>query len=664
MNSVSPGKGRGFRRSIPLGISVLIIVFFTLTLAGCSLFQEDSQTPSPPPITTAGPSAATATPPGEPQSTPTSPTNILGPAPIEDTTFRHDPFAKEQCGTCHDLQNQQDPTSLWASSIIESCRLCHWREIDEVPTNVHKPFPEGQCLTCHDPHASGQAFLLQQPQAELCAECHTTPQRQTHPSVAEDECLLCHAGHGSEQQAILREPQTELCARCHADHIQEAAAFRPHAEQATDCALCHDPHTGEMVEEVASEGCRQCHEDVFTAEPAVSHAPVEAGFCLTCHDFHQREQFALLSEPQPDVCRNCHGVGDPVEQTHPPDAQGECALCHAGHGGEHEALLRRAEADVCATCHEVSTHGNVDATFHFQDQFQVDCTACHNPHGPAGNLALVREEIQGNEVTFTARTGADSFDELDDDNQDDVCATCHTETSHNRVPSNREEVEHFESGTCTLCHSHNFDDQAETVDGFLLNESMCSQCHGTPPPPGNAGYELDEADLPHPLHAGEGGFGYDCVRCHDIGDRRYAGHNTTPASFQDVWFDDFNPNGSYDTDERSCGGVYCHSDGAAARSVPGEPAYASPVWTEPESGACGTCHGIDEDTLTTVIHPQHLGFAECTVCHAGYEESTHVNKQVDFADGQTLAETEACTQCHGDRAAELKQPLLPSDEGS
>jgi predicted CxxxxCH...CXXCH cytochrome family protein len=299
----------------------------------------------------------------------------------------------------------------------------------------------------------------------------------------------------------------------------------------------------------------------------------------------------------------------------------------------------------------------------------VDCLECHNPHGSEGNLALIRRTILRNVITFTAQTGTDSFDEPDDDNRDDLCATCHTETKHNRVPSNRTEDRHFEGGKCTNCHAHDPDGQPVTVDGFMLNQDGCELCHGTPPPPANEDYPLDEQELPHPVHAGARSYGFDCLQCHDASNPNYAGHNTTPASFQDVWFDNFNPDGQYDPDTRTCGGVYCHSNGATARAVPGEPTYASAVWTDPESGACGTCHGTTEETLTTGIHPQHFFDAECSDCHISVDSMrrvepnspTHVNGQIEFTDGNTLPDTETCSRCHRRDAEELKQELLQAE---
>ncbi len=159
-----------------------------------------------------------------------------------------------------------------------------------------------------------------------------------------------------------------------------------------------------------------------------------------------------------------------VEQMHPASAAGECALCHLSHGSDHEMLLRKAEDQLCAACHAVSTHGNTDFEFRAQAPFAVGCSDCHNSHGNEGNLALIRKTINDNLVVFTSRLGSDSFDEKDDDNRDDLCATCHTTTQHNRVPSNRAENDHYENKLCTNCHPHDWDERPETVDGFMPQE--------------------------------------------------------------------------------------------------------------------------------------------------------------------------------------------------
>lgn len=505
-NIVSPNAGYSLEQKAPIGAVVLVITLSVLALAGCSLLRQATPTPTPPPvIPTATPEEPASSPTAAPQPTPTSARSILGPAPVSDTTYLHEPFAREQCGACHDLLNKEDPTQLWGG-VVEVCRVCHWQKIDGVqPSHIHAPFPEGKCLTCHNPHTSAQAFLLRAPQGQLCRECHDEPDKQPHPPIAPEECLLCHSGHGSEQRAILREPQAQLCARCHADHIQEGAAFQPHAEKARDCTLCHKPHTGEFKFDPnrVAEGCKACHPDVFSAELQVAHKPVEAGFCLRCHDFHQEQQFALLAKPQPDICRNCHEVGKPVEQTHPPIAPGECLLCHSGHGGEHKALLRKPERDMCATCHEdklVAVGTNVKA--HFENENLPLCDSCHNPHNGSQDpveltascgqchtdqipsISAMRQGSPGIHqplreegcVACHEFHGLDAGYPIASTPVNELCMECHATLSHGAHPlSGRPDPWHGGELACDSCHSPH---DTPFSDNLLASgDALCLQCH-------------------------------------------------------------------------------------------------------------------------------------------------------------------------------------------
>ena len=68
---------------------------------------------------------------------------------------------------------------------------------------------------------------------------------------------------------------------------------------------------------------------------------------------------------------------------------------------------------------------------------------------------------------------------------------------------------------------------------------------------------------PHLKHAGTdaGQYGMACSACHDRLNPGYSGHVTDPPSFQDVFFDALNPNGSYNGGNRTCAGPGCHSNG-------------------------------------------------------------------------------------------------------
>lgn len=478
-------------------------------LVRCSLFRQ--ATPTPPPATLAPLPPPEDLRPGRVVLPPTPPTAVLGPAPVTDSTYIHDPFARGQCGTCHDLHNPDNPETLWGP-VAEVCRACHWQVIDvEQPTHIHDPFPEGECLSCHAPHASGQAFLLKAPQDQVCRECHEEPAEQPHPPIASEECLLCHSGHGSEQPAILREPQAMLCARCHADHTRENVAFRAHAEEVRECVLCHKPHTGEFQDQVVFNGCGQCHEDEVARVPPVFHEPVVDDECLTCHVFHQEERFALLSKPQPAICRDCHAVGKPVEQTHPDIAEGECLLCHTGHGGEHAALLRKDERNLCATCHEdkvAAVQSSVKPHFESADTFASLstslplCDNCHNPHNGAQDpievtegcvrchtdeappIAALRQASLGIHQPMREKgcVACHDFHKLEaghpigDLSAAGLCLECHADLPHEAHPvSGRPDPWHGGELSCVSCHGPH--DTPFPANLLVSGDALCLQCH-------------------------------------------------------------------------------------------------------------------------------------------------------------------------------------------
>lgn len=719
----------------------------------------------------------------------------------------------QRCTACHNIHASRQSLS---SALCERCHT--------MPTHM-----EQSCLDCHDPH--GQTDNLALIRETVNDQPVVLHQRTGKASFSEGDddpdalCVACHTETRFHRPGALETHfESQDCTRCH----QHQYGFWPENIQ---CYECHStpPPTGDHITHsqaaygpVVHTTCETCHWQVTTwkvhrdgrVEFADHKSLAETSACDTCHGTAAGVQQAKAlwgSEGRVD-CATCHNGEDPAQingATAPPvsdfwttsghgNTQGfasgnpgaglACETCHnpnAPHiGASANNRLRAEPYALCLSCHgaggsasvKVNTHGNTHFAFRFQDKFQVDCIECHDPHGTS-NLLMIRSDIRGNPITFTARSGANSFDEPDDNNADDLCATCHTRTTHNRQPSNRAETPHFEGVDCTTCHKHNRDDRPGTVDGFVLGDIGCTFCHGQPPPPASSGYPLDESKTPHQIHAAESGYGFACARCHDVSNPNYAGHRTDTPSFQDVWFDSSNPEGQYNADARTCGGVYCHSNGdpagstplvyrpvtwaenasldcngchggaasqttnahgkhlavryrdrgetsigcyechsataaddnnnviakrgnhvdkakqvaidetdvwgdagsatfdsasltcatsrchsngAASRAFPDKPTYTSPTWTDPASGACGTCHGINEDTLTTSPHSIHLPiFSTCITCHAGYDNPTHVNGQVDFADGNTLPNTNVCSQCHGAQASGQSQSAPP-----
>ena len=490
-----------------LGRFVLAIGVASLgLLVSCGFLHGVSPTPTPPPVRPEPVEHRSPLPNPRAQPTSTSATALLGPAPITDTTYLHEPFALEQCGTCHDLLNRENPKALWGP-VVEVCRVCHWQTLDAPqPAYVHDPYPEGKCLSCHDPHASGQPFLLTKPQPDTCLGCHEDfpPDGQPHPKLAAGECLLCHADHGSDQPGLLRQAQLPLCGRCHADHIARGPVFAAHLkDEAQECARCHDPHTGKLRPDLATKGCGACHDELLSATPPVRHKPVEEKQdCLACHVFHQRTHVDLLRDDLPRACTRCHEEGRPLQQPHPKLAANECLLCHTGHGGREAALLRYDERTLCGKCHaEQVTPASQQVKEHFRDRELPRCDACHDAH--QGNLRdpsavteacghCHRDEFPSTALATAPEgvhkplrekgcTACHKFHTAErkrplDEDVNTHCLGCHEKLQHGGHPvSGKRDVWHGGPLTCVSCHAaHDSPYEAELL---LPGDALCLKCH-------------------------------------------------------------------------------------------------------------------------------------------------------------------------------------------
>lgn len=109
------------------------------------------------------------------------------------------------------------------------------------------------------------------------------------------------------------------------------------------CSSCHKSDTtgGYEVSAVNPTICLDCHQTVTTQHP-VMHAPVVSKACLWCHSPHDSPTTALLREPPPGVCTQCHDrdlLGPkPPEHLQP---SVNCLECHVAHGSEKRNLLRK-----------------------------------------------------------------------------------------------------------------------------------------------------------------------------------------------------------------------------------------------------------------------------------------------------------------------------------
>jgi predicted CxxxxCH...CXXCH cytochrome family protein len=120
------------------------------------------------------------------------------------------------------------------------------------------------------------------------------------------------------------------------------------------------------------------------------------------------------------------------------------------------------------------------------------------------------------------------------------------------------------------------------------------------------------------------------------------------------------------TGVKTCSSIYCHSTGQSTSDKDSAvPTYTSPVWDNPSTGDCGTCHEINVGSVVSGSHDQHLnatGVDGCGNCHTGaendasaYNSGNHVNASIDVANSYTAGGTPgndygtcSTASCHDD----------------
>lgn len=235
----------------------------------------------------------------------------------------------------------------------------------------------------------------------------------------------------------------DMCIQCH-DGIQTAVAKTVHVQaNGVSCESCHgngDTHVDDMTAdtirsfrdpnpEMIRESCGQCHVDMH---PIASSHLQEGESCLSCHNMAHSMAFmdgkkeperALVNETSTDLCFDCHsGIRAKTSRPyHHPDDDFEigCVQCHNPHATRSDQLGHRMD-DRCGSCHP-----EVSGPFmyvHLGTE-QDGCDTCHDPHGSTQPNLLNRHSTRV------------------------LCLSCHTDT-----PAFHDQTDPLYR-QCTACHS-------------------------------------------------------------------------------------------------------------------------------------------------------------------------------------------------------------------
>ena len=576
----------------------------------------------------------------------------------------------------------------------QDCAACHKHETDGDPITADAFMPQGTCMDCHKDRVDNGDGVPAGGRPGVAGDFN----RRTHHlqgDLTDARCLVCHdqRDHG-DGYIDLKHPDG-------GDNLRFINADQ--ADLTPFCQACHDTD-GSQVAHAPGGSARDPFAEgsnllalqlTSTHSNRDFHGRQEAPFrttCNDCHSSHGSDNLAIISQSiNGNTIAFLSRTGkDSFDDPAKDDRNDLCVTCHLGKTSVHPGGDHRPAGDLdlrgsdCTTCH---LH-DADRSLTTADAFMPSCNACHgNPPPPASSSGYVLNET----LTPHQKHGGNGPGEYGM-----ACSACHNRlnpayTGHVTQPASFQDV-FFDSPnlngaysrlnrTCANvgCHSN-----GDPVGGKLIyttpvwgenSRLSCAGCHGDQNilATGSHGSHLTT------FYRDRGADAIGCYECH--ADTAQDNDNDAVASVKthvdfkkqvridvtDLWGRTdsaiFNPT------DRTCANSLCHSDGAASREQPGAPTFSTPKWGDRASGSCGTCHGITPQTLTSGAHVRHFdtsnqgpGITSCDTCHTSYADSKHANGKVNFADGQTLSQTNVCSACHSpggavDGVAEARRKL-------
>jgi len=395
-------------------------------------------------------------------------------------TTVHDPFARQECTTCHTPHGKKVVVSVEtaASQLFQRTRtMLQWlpmrwwftltqSEAERAQTQA------GGVKVVGTTTVKGAESKLVVPEEELCWTCHGSMGIKLgdlfqHQPFEAGRCTSCHSPHASNYRALLSQAPNKLCFTCHPIGA-EINRMQAHAPAKNGyCIDCHDPHASNhkgILVARQRELCFRCHPTVAVKSGmAVQHAPFANDNCTGCHEPHGSDFMPLLVKQQPDLCYDCHpGVENQFAQpsAHPVGLKMECGSCHDPHAAQYRGLIDAQNNAFCYDC-----HGTIRETFTDSDHGDRLCIRCHTPHGSAFAPMLV-------------------------DRNPDLCLQCHAESQYNGptrttynnkhpVQPNHYDVNNESPLTCSSsCHNPHGTDRNYMLRYFNSpKDGGCLMCH-------------------------------------------------------------------------------------------------------------------------------------------------------------------------------------------
>lgn len=174
--------------------------------------------------------------------------------------YGHKAFLNKKCEECHGPFEKGKKVSTKAIG-QELCFSCHDKNDPEqkyLSNDIHMNNVKNPCNFCHDYHASDRKDLTRK-ETKVCSRCHEQIEKRTLSMnktfggtkcvpVREQKCFDCHVPMHSDLPFNFRADGTELCARCHESqhkitHPLGDNVIDPRNGKPVTCISCHSIHS-------------------------------------------------------------------------------------------------------------------------------------------------------------------------------------------------------------------------------------------------------------------------------------------------------------------------------------------------------------------------------------------------------------------------------------
>lgn len=288
----------------------------------------------------------------------------------------------------------------------------------------------------------------------------------------------------------------------------------------------------------------------------------------------------------PKISTHNEGIFDSASSSfHPltiadsPNGMYDCTQCHAANfsGGTAGVGCSKTGCHPGIEVHVAGFLDPNDVNFHgnYIKNHGWDMIRCQPCHG---------ENYAGDELSPSCLNCHTYL------NGPENCSTCHGSVSSNAPPK---DINGDTSTTARGVGSH----QAHLQGNVLGRNLTCTECHNVPGSVYTPGHV--DSDLPAEVLMNN-------PRANTVTNEP----NTTQYDPQLPLFE---PNPVYNSADLTCANTYCHGYFKNGNK------NNSPVWTDPSTSECGSCHGdaLSPMPLTESEGGSHPDNENCSVCHGG-----------------------------------------------